>query len=153
VERKSNHIDTAAGTIVLFTGLAIIWQSATHLRLGSFRLPGPGLFPLLTGCVVVILATYLLIRPTDGGSSVGFAWPRLKRVLPVYASLIVYFIILEWVGFVIASFGLLLYLSIAIGKQRIGWALVRAVIMTGFSYVLFELVLKTQLPKSFIGGI
>ena len=152
MQRIENRVDTVAGAIVLFMGLAIVWQ-ATRLRLGTFTVPGPGLFPLLIGCVIVLLAVCLLIFPAGGGDSRGFAWARLRKVLPVYGSLIAYFVILEWVGFAVASFGLLLYLSIAIGKQRIVGALVRAIIMTGLSYILFELVLKTPLPKGFLGGM
>ena len=152
MQRIENRVDTVAGAIVLFIGLAIVWQ-ATRLRLGTFTVPGPGLFPLLIGCVIVLLAICLLIFPAGSGDSRGFAWARLRKVLPVYGSLIAYFIILEWVGFAVASFGLLLYLSIAIGKQRIVGALVRAIIMTGLSYILFELVLKTPLPKGFLGGM
>lgn len=153
MQRVKNRVDTVAGAIVLLIGLAIVWKAATGLRLGTFMLPGPGLFPLLIGCVVVLLATYLLIFPTGSGDSSAFAWAKLRRVLPVYCSLIAYVAILEWVGFAIATFCLLLYLSIAIGKQRIVGALVRAVIMTGLAYILFELVLKTPLPKGFLGGI
>jgi hypothetical protein len=152
MQSKENRLDRIAGTVVLFIGLIIVWQAA-RLRIGTFTVPGPGLFPLLSGCVVIFLASCLLIFPPGGGDSKGFAWTSLKRVAPVYASLIAYFVVLEWVGFVIASFGLILYLSIVIGKQRIGWALIRAIIMTGLSYILFELLLKTQLPKGFLGGI
>jgi hypothetical protein len=152
MQSKENRMDRIAGAVVLFIGLMIVWQAA-RLRIGTFMVPGPGLFPLLSGCVVILLASCLLIFPSGGGDSKGFAWANLKRVAPVYASLIAYFVVLEWVGFVIASFGLILYLSVVIGKQRVGWALVRAIIMTGFSYVLFELLLKTQLPKGFLGGI
>jgi len=151
MQGKENRMDRIAGTVVLFIGLMIVWQAA-RLRIGTFTVPGPGLFPLLTGCVVIFLASYLLLFPSGGGDISGFAWVKLKRVAPVYASLVAYFVVLEWVGFVIASFGLILYLSIVIGKQWIGWALVRAIIMTGLSYVLFELLLKTQLPKGFLGG-
>jgi putative tricarboxylic transport membrane protein len=153
MQRIENRMDTVAGAIALFIGLAIVWQAATHLRLGTFRAPGPGLFPFLIGCVVVLLAICLLIFHAGGGDSRGFAWARLRRVLPVYLSLIAYFVILEWVGFLVTSFGLLLYLSIAIGKQRTVGALVRAVIMAGLSYILFELVLNTPLPKGFLGGM
>ena len=145
-------VDRVAGAIVLFMGLAIIWQAATRLRLGTFKVPGPGLYPLLIGCVVVFLALCLLVSSKgargDGG---GFSWARLKRVGPVYGALLFYFVLLERVGFVIASFLLLLYLSIAIGKQRLIGALVRAAIMTGLSYLLFDVVLKTQLPTGFLG--
>ncbi|HEX2965795.1 MAG TPA: tripartite tricarboxylate transporter TctB family protein [Syntrophorhabdaceae bacterium] len=152
MERKGNRLDTVAGAIVLFIGLAIIWQSS-RLRLGTFMVPGPGLFPLLIGCIIVLLAGYLIAFPPGGGDGSGFSWVRLRRILPVYISLIAYFFVLEWAGFLLASFALILYLSIVIGKQRIVWAFVRAVIMTGLSYVLFELILKTQLPKGFLGGI
>ncbi|HEX2967297.1 MAG TPA: hypothetical protein VHO84_16035, partial [Syntrophorhabdaceae bacterium] len=65
MERKGNRLDAVAGAIVLFIGLAIIWQSS-RLRLGSFMVPGPGLFPLLIGCIIVLLAGYLIAFPPGG---------------------------------------------------------------------------------------
>ena len=81
MQRIENRMDTVVGAIVLFMGLAIVWQAATRMRLGTFTVPGPGLFPLLIGCVIVLLAICLLIFPAGGGDSRGFAWARLRKGL------------------------------------------------------------------------
>jgi putative tricarboxylic transport membrane protein len=151
--RRGNGMDRIAGGIILVIGMAIIWQ-ATRLHIGNFTVPGPGFFPLLLGIVVVLLSVCLIVFAEEtGGDKSSFSWGNLKRVASVFGVLLFYGAVLELVGFLIASFVLLLYLSLVIGKQRIAGALLRAVIMTGLSYLLFDVVLKTQLPKGIIGGI
>jgi putative tricarboxylic transport membrane protein len=151
-ERTGNSMDRIAGGVVLLIGMAVIWQ-ATRLHIGSFAAPGPGLFPLLLGLIIALLSIALIIFAEEtNGDKGAFSWRSLKRVALVYGALLFYYAVLELVGFLIASFALLLFLSLVIGKQRIVGSLLRAVIMTGLSYLLFEVALKSQLPKGIIGG-
>jgi hypothetical protein len=80
-----------------------------------------------------------------------FSVRSLTRVGTVYVALLAYFLILEYLGFLGSTFLLVSYLSIVIGRQRMTLALLRAAIVTGLSYALFDVVLKGQLPKGLLG--
>ena len=151
VQEESSRPDRITGGVVLLAGVAIIWQ-ACRLRLGNFHTPGPGLFPLLLGSVVVFLSLCLLaFRSRSRKDARSFSAESLLRVGRVYGSLIAYFLVLEHLGFLLSTFLLVSYLSIVIGKQKAVGALVRAVLVTVFSYLLFDVVLKGQLPKGILG--
>jgi hypothetical protein len=143
--------DRISGGVLLLVGLSIIWQ-ASRLRLGSFHTPGPGLYPLLLGSVIVFLSLCLILSSTrkmkEGPSVSG---QSLKRVGSVYVALLIYFAVLEYAGFLVSTFFLVSYLSIIIGRQKAVWALLRAFIITGLSYLLFDVALKSDLPKGLLG--
>jgi hypothetical protein len=153
VERRGHEIsiNRVSGVIILLLGLAIVWQ-ASLLKLGSFRVPGPGLYPLLLGLVTVFLSMFLIFP--SGAKEKGRSLPdgrTTKRVAGVYAVLLLYLGILEYVGFLAASFLLILYLFAVVGKKTLKVAALRALIVTVLAYLLFDVILKTQLPKSILG--
>lgn len=148
---RGSRTDRITGGMLFLLGLSIIWQ-ATRLRLGSFHNPGPGLFPLLLGSVIVFLSLFLVLLSARGSKNLGFSPGKsLKRVGSVYGALLFYFAILQYAGFLVSTFLLVSYLSIVIGRQRVGAALFRASIMTGLSYLLFDVALKSELPKGILG--
>ena len=148
---RGNRTDRIAGGMLFLVGLSIIWQ-ASRLRLGSFHTPGPGLYPLLLGSVIVFLSLCLVIQSAKATKeAASFSGPTLKRVASVYVALLFYFVILEYAGFLISTFLLVSYLSIIIGRQRVAGALLRAFIITGLSYLLFDVALKSELPKGLLG--
>jgi putative tricarboxylic transport membrane protein len=144
-------INRMCGVIILIIGLAIAWQ-ASLLRLGNFRLPGPGLYPLLLGLLTILLSLFLIIPPgtkRKGGSPLERG--TTKRVAGVYAVMLLYLAILEFVGFLLASFFLLFFLFAVVGRGSLKGAVLRASIVTALAYLLFDVVLKGQLPKSILG--
>lgn len=148
---RGSRTDRTAGGILLLVGLSIIWQ-ASRLRLGSFHTPGPGLYPLLLGSVIVLLSLCLIISSAKKSKdAASYSGQSLKRVGFVYVALLFYFAILEVAGFLISTFLLVSYLSIIIGRQRVAGALLRAFIITGLSYLLFDVALKSELPKGLLG--
>jgi len=148
---RGNRATRISGGILVLVGISIIWQ-ACLLRLGGFRSPGPGLFPLLLGFVIVFLSLCLILFSAKTNKDVAsFRKQSLKRVGSVYVALLVYFAILEVAGFLVSTLLLVSYLSTIIGKQKVVHAVLRALVMTGLSYLLFDVVLKSELPKGLLG--
>ena len=142
----------------------VISSLSFRLPLGDMRqaygLPGPGFFPLLLGVLLAVLGTLLLIKPwverakAEGSTekkeseeigTSGF-W-MTKKAFSVLISLVIYTVILEWLGFLFATFLFLLLLLWGIASQRWTISLFTAVSVSLLSYLIFDIWLMAQLPK------
>jgi len=112
----------AAAAVLLLFGLGAVSQ-ARALRLGSVAAPGPGFFPFFLAIAVSLVSAALLVTavrgtagppPHDHGAD---AAGRL-RVAGTLGALAVYAVLLEWLGFRLATFALLLFFFAALERQR-----------------------------------
>jgi len=143
-----------SGLVWLFFAVFIVVESF-RLPLGSWRDPGAGFLPLWSGILLALLALidYGQSRREEespgekgeahGGGSRKFLW--------VVAALFGYAVLLEILGFILTTFLLLLILLRAGEPQRWAMALGGSVAASLLSYLLFEVWLKTQLPKGIFG--
>ena len=144
-------MDRISGIVVFLIGTTILWQGR-HLSVGSLRVPGPGFFPLLLAAVMMILSLFLII---PGEKKEGIREPYsirfIGRVSIVFVALLVYFFFLESLGFIVVSFLLMTFLFVVMASQKWHIALLQAFIFVGLAYLLFEILLKSQLPKNVFG--
>lgn len=124
---------------------------------GSWRNPGPGLFPVVFGCLLMLLSGGLLIHTLLSSKEVERrtfwrtegSW---KAVLLAGVCLILYTLVLKQLGFLLTSFLFVFTLMKFIFRKRwlvsVGIGLLLAVV----SYALFSLLLGTPLPKGQIYG-
>jgi putative tricarboxylic transport membrane protein len=144
-------MDRICGAILLLLGLGILWEGR-GISFGRLSAPGPGFFPTILA-ILLILVSFLLIVPGKKKESDSFGgWSKVfKRVLPVFAILMVYFFLLECLGFVISGLLLMMVLFIKVGSQRWYVALLGACASIGSAYVLFGVLLKSSLPRGVLG--
>jgi len=131
--------------------------ASSRLSFGSLHNPGPGFLPMLVGtilgilCITVFLQAYL----SESSEETIQSWypkERWKKLIWVLVALFAYAVCLEILGFLISTFLLLVFLFRAgIETQRWGWAIGGSAITSILSYAVFELWLKTQLPKGILG--
>ncbi len=144
-------MDRISGLVVFLLAFVIFWQGR-GLSIGSLHAPGPGFFPALIAAVLVILSLFLMI---GGGKKEGaedaVSGPAIVRMLVLFAALVTYFLFLEYLGFVIVSFLLMFFLFLWVGRQRWYVAFLSAVICIGLAYLLFEILLKSNLPRGVFG--
>ena len=130
------------------------------LKYGLFDegIPAPGLFPLILGIVLSFLGIGVLIPAFK--EERGERLPKesffpeknsLKKVFLAVLALSVYGMALEFLGFLVMTFLFMVFLLRCIEPQR--WTVVSvASILTALSsYVLFQILLKVQLPKGILG--
>ena len=137
----------------LMIGVIICFSSA-GLRLGSWRHPGPGLFPFLIGCVILLLSMSLTIQQFLKKTQNGHIWPNpagLKRIIAVFAMLVFYVLALEPLGFIPCTFLFFVAIFKSLGQKSWKYALLTGVTVAVLAYVVFQIWLKTNLPRGPLG--
>ncbi len=139
------------GAVVFCLGLAILWEGRT-LSFGSLRSPGSGMFPDLVAVMMMVLSAILLVAPpkTEGGGS-SISGKVLLRIGSVFAALVLYSLFLEVLGFLIVSLVLATFLFVVFDSRKYWLAVLRAFVLTGLAYALFEVLLKSNLPRGVLG--
>lgn len=96
---------------ILSMGLGwILIHQGRMLPPGKEGAPGPGFFPVWIGVALVALSFLLLIRPSSGQKTRDLfpGMDEARRVVFVLASLILYTLLLKFLGFIVATFFLFL---------------------------------------------
>ena len=139
--------------IWLMIGVIICFASV-GLRLGSWRHPGPGLFPFLIGCVIVLLSVSLTIPELLRKNQDGLGWPNragLRRIITVFALLVFYALALERLGFIPCTFLFFVAIFKGLGRKSWKYALLTGITVSVLAYVVFQVWLKTNLPRGPLG--
>jgi putative tricarboxylic transport membrane protein len=133
---------------------------ALKYRLFKGVIPGAGFLPFLAGVILIALSLVVFVsavraRRTSGDKAPDkrfFPHPESwKKVSLALAALLGYWVALEYLGFLITTFLFLLFLLRVIEPQKWLPAVSTAFIATTFTYALFNLWLKVQLPKGLWG--
>jgi len=144
-------MDRISGLVVFFVGAFILWQGR-HLPVGSLRRPGAGFFPTLMAVAIMMVSLLLVIpKSKKEKEKQPIAGKSILRVLTVFLGLLAYFLLLEYLGFIIVSFLLMAFLFVTFGSQRWPTAVFRAFIAVGLAYLLFDILLEANLPKGVFG--
>jgi len=140
--------DLGAAAVLLAFGLFAVTQ-ARGLRFGSVVAPGPGFFPLCLAGALCLTSLALLVaalRATPEGAVVSAAGGRRFAVMGTLVALLVYALVLEQLGFLLATFGLLVFFFKALQRQRWLVAVVGAVATALVSHLVFKVWLGVNLP-------
>jgi len=144
----------SSGVWLLFA--IYICVESIRLPLGSLRDPGPGFLPLLTGILLGGLAGIAFFQARNGKSPESTApWypqQRWKTLVWLLAVLLAYAGTLDFLGFLLSTFLLLIFLFRSSSAPRSWpWAVGGSLIASLSCYLVFEVWLRTQLPKGFLG--
>jgi putative tricarboxylic transport membrane protein len=139
--------DLKSGFFFLALSLLVIWESL-RVELGTFREPGSGFLPFYVGLVLCALSVVLVYRGWGVRES---QKPHSRRAIFALASLFVYSLVLETLGFVVATFflvGVLFHL----GQPRRWWLLIgMSALVTFLAYLVFGTLLHVYFPRGFLG--
>lgn len=130
---------------------------SSRLSFGSFHNPGPGFLPLLVGILlglfsIVVFLQAFLSKETEGIVQSWYSKEKWKKLIWVLVALFAYAVCLEILGFLISTFLLLVFLFLSgMEPKRWGVAIGGSAIASVSSYAVFELWLRTQLPKGILG--
>jgi len=150
-----SRADRISGTFWLCFSVLIIIQSY-RLGLGTMRQPGPGFLFFWVNILLGIMSLVTLIRAWVGKKAERaqpalFEGQNISKIIFVLLSLFLYVILMETLGFILMTFLLFVFLLGMIEKKRWLMTVFVSVVVTVISYVIFEIWLKSMLPKGLLG--
>lgn len=137
----------------LFVFAAILfWQSFSFDYYSQYG-PGPGLFPFWLSGILMVLSILLIIESVRKNP---IKWTDIlpqgegmKRVASIFVSLILFLIIVPYVGYAIAS--ILMLFILFFGEFRWYWNLGLSIVVTLLMIVVFQVFLNVPLPSNSFG--
>jgi putative tricarboxylic transport membrane protein len=148
--------DLISSLVFLVCGV-IITLSCLRLPVGTFSDPGPGLFPLITGILMGIISSGVLIKSYRQSNSAGRERlgedKRLwhNKAVATVMIMFLYAIAIDQLGFLTVTFVMLFILYKAIGDLSLRASLGGAVVTAVMAYVVFKVWLNVQLPVGPLG--
>jgi putative tricarboxylic transport membrane protein len=145
--RKLGDLFASLFFIALGIGVTV---GAIRLGLGKIVEPEPGFFPFLSGVALTVLSLILFIQALVGRCAVIRASGRLWRPAAIVMGLIVYVLIFDIAGYIVATI-LLSVVVLRVLEPRTKWifAVVSLVLAVG-SYLLFDRLLGVLLPRGIL---
>jgi putative tricarboxylic transport membrane protein len=147
--RKTDSI-----TGLLLLGFAIVVaEESLRLPFGTMRKPGIAFLPVVLAVLLTLLSISLIVQAwkrraeSDGAGLQLGLW---KKVANCLAALFAFGFIFEWLGYLISTILLLVFLMRAVEPVRWWLVLVVAVSSSLVTYIVFSL-LGTPLPAGFPG--
>ena len=138
--------------IFFFLLSVVVGLFSIKIGLGTFSKPGPGFVPFGSALFLMVLSFFSIllawVGKSEGNWEMGIKWGNFLFVMGAMAA---YGFLLNRIGFHFSTFLFVTFLIKFIGPR--GWkkAIVAGVIASACSYFLFETLLKSQLPRTFLG--
>jgi putative tricarboxylic transport membrane protein len=159
-EELMRQKDIISGLFFLLVGAFFIFN-ALCLDLGTFSDPGPGLIPLLPGILLSIISAALVFNSYKGKKPQGedndsathladsLKWPPV--VITTLLAMLVFAVVLQYLGFVVSSILMMLFLFKFIGKHTWIRSAIGAASSVGICYLVFQVWLSVQFPIGPLG--
>ncbi len=141
------------GVATVFTLFAIFYlATAVHLPLGTRNQPGPGVYPILVGLLMLGSSLSLLLRALLGRQAVHapVEWPSglaRWRMLAVAGASAGYILLMPYLGDALAGMGTMLLVLRVMGMRRWLMACALAVGMALTFHYVFVVLLSIPLPR------
>lgn len=130
----------------LILGLFVIFETR-KMHIGSFSNPGPGLFPLLLGVILLISSLTSLFISNLGKVPRLSEATSLRNVIYVVGILLIFRFGLPVFGYNITTFLIFVLLLKIVGGQKWFKTIVYSIIFTSGSYLVFVKGFAIQFPK------
>jgi putative tricarboxylic transport membrane protein len=147
-------IDIFSSLFLILLG-GVFCVASLNLGIGKINAPGPGLIPLGTGALLILFSIGTILEAHFGSKVENetqlFKGKRWTLVVWVLLCLFAYVLVLDILGFILATFLILTVLFKISEKQSWKIALFASAMTTGFSYLLFDYMLQCSFPRGFFG--
>ena len=148
--------DQRASVIGVVLGILVV-AAALRMELGAWNSPGPGFLPAGAGILLVILSVAYGLNarwttdPERARQPSPWIIEHRRRVVSVLVALLLYALLLDTLGYLIATFLLMVVLLRVL--EPAGWpmTLLAATLIAGATYVVFGKWLMVQFPRGILG--
>ena len=129
-----------------------------QLHVGNLSEPGPGFLPMVTGglfwLVTLVHLGQLVRKPAEEAASEdvwkGIHW---QRGAVVVGGLVFYAFTVEFLGYLVATFLLMVVMFSLYDRRRWKMAIVSSLAVIAVTYVVFCLWLNVQFPAGILEGL
>jgi putative tricarboxylic transport membrane protein len=130
----------------------IVSLESRRLGLGTLHRPGPGFLFFWAGIFLGIMSLIVLLRAWSGKETGGsiFGGKNILKIGLVMASVFLYAIFMETLGFVPVTLLLFLFVLGAMERKSLRFTILTSLVVTAASYLIFETFLHSQLPKGLL---
>jgi hypothetical protein len=142
--------DHVAGGGFLVAG-AVVLAVSSDLPFGTLASPGAGLLPTLIIGFLMAFGAVLFARAGESPPLNTIVWTDLPHAVRVVAVAALAIALYTTLGFVITVGTLLFVLTFVVERRPFLVAAVFSIGVTALAYTLFGLLLKTPLPRGFMG--
>jgi hypothetical protein len=156
--------EIVSSLVLFFFGVIFLLYDLKY-PLDQWANPGPGVFPLFVGAVLVILAAWQLAqevrkpkpqgRDNDEGTrkSITAILQRTSleaKPLVMIVIFILYLLMVKWVGFFVSNFFFVIISSRLMGAKGWGKPIALSTGVNLFCYLLFVAWIKLSFPRGFL---
>jgi len=142
--------------VLIFGGITTLFS--LQMPIGTFRLAGPGLFPLILGIFLMILSGVFLLnifrkRYKESGKKQfdEETHGSARNLIFFLGTMALATLFFNPLGYPLISFLLMVALLRILGSRRWTVNILLSVVTAAVSYLLFVGWLKIPLPKGFVG--
>jgi hypothetical protein len=131
---------------LLFIGLGILAITVgSRYNLGTAARMGPGYFPRILGILLIVLGMIITFRGVRWDGEPLQKW-RWRPTLVVLLSVVVYGLLIGWLGMAISTVLLIVAASAASHEFRWKESIVAGLLLSAMAVVVFVVGLSVQLP-------
>ncbi|MBN2753043.1 MAG: tripartite tricarboxylate transporter TctB family protein [Rhodospirillaceae bacterium] len=151
--------DRVAGVFSLILGGAYLFGTFRITMHGAGDEIGPRAFPFIVATVVICCGLGLLLKDFRNTDHKPFSWRFVAersvwiRILLTMVLGITYGLILDWLGYLIATFFFMLFVSSLINIGRYVQNIAIAAVFSIVTFTSFALILKLSLPRGILGSV
>jgi putative tricarboxylic transport membrane protein len=161
-ERRVNIGEMLLALWAVLFGILIVWQTTLIRLTPAYSKVGPRVIPYIVGAGMIVVGVWLAYEALTGRMSLGTtesedadpALPTDWRTVGLLAlALLVYLLLIERAGFIIASATLFVMAAFAMGSRRLARDIAIGIVMSTVLYVVFRRGLGLSLPAGILEGI
>ncbi len=142
--QRLNVRDLIAGIITIAVGVVALYD-ASHYPMGTLLRMGPGFFPAILACIMLVLGTILLLQGLSR-QSVEPTRFLLRPVVMISLGIASFAVLLERLGLAPATTALVFLSSLSEPMLRPLRSLALAGAMVALVYVVFIAILRLPIP-------
>jgi hypothetical protein len=144
-------------TAIILGGFgAYIAFEGYRLELGVLQKPKPGFLIFWVGVILSGLSLLLWIQTffsAEAGKTYLWKGVKWQRGFILILLLLVYIGVFQWLGFLLSTFGLLLFLFKSLDSQKWSFAFLLSLVTTVLGFFIFGYFLEIQFPAGVLKGI
>ncbi len=136
--------------VLVILGLLIMIGSY-GLGFGTLKNPGSGLFPFITGLLVLVPNVISLFKVELHNEEIRFTLDVIKKLLSMAAVFIMWLVLMPLLGYVAVTFLATFLFSKVMGLEGLLKPVLLSIGTTGACYLFFDYILYSDLPRGFGG--